>query len=313
MTDHDDTAARCRPRGPGSPGRAVGSRGACPRPDQRGRRPARRSMRRGGQLVAYLRPRWVLPVAATVLAVLGATWQSERQVRDRLDDVMTLDASACRSGAARDWGAPEEVVQPVLPPQAYWGMDPFAEFATLRPGTQEHRNTGAQGRRRRTAARRGGRSPTMNWRGRPMPSGLPPIELVSIARAAAGRRRRSHHSKTSRSRRSRSRPSSSPPSTTRRDRELHRHRPHRHRRPRRTDVQPGVRRDRPSQHAARRPSRRSRAATPAQRQLPAHTAAAPRLRRARSANARCATAPASRHRRRRVSGAQPRHATSRST
>ena len=58
---------------------------------------------RGGQLVAYLRPRWAFPVAATVIAVLGATWQIERQVRHRLDDVMALDASGIR---------------PVLPPWA---------------------------------------------------------------------------------------------------------------------------------------------------------------------------------------------------
>src|SRR6187402_2881047 len=72
---------------------------------------------RGGQLVAYLRPRWALPVAATVLAVLGAAWQIERQVRHRLDDVMALDASGRASGVAPAWGRQEEVVLPVLPPQ----------------------------------------------------------------------------------------------------------------------------------------------------------------------------------------------------
>ena len=137
------------------------------------------------QPAPYLRPRWMLPVAATVLAVLGATWQSERQLRGTLDDLMALDAANHSSGANPAWGRPEEVVRPVLPPQAYWGMDPFAEFATLRPGT--HVTTAGippvgqvegSGLRRSLAARQMAADDELT--DAQAPSALPAIELVSI-------------------------------------------------------------------------------------------------------------------------------------
>jgi hypothetical protein len=195
MTDHDDTqldaalAALARPDAP---------------PDHVARVLARTSAEtasspgdtRGGQLVAYLRPRWAFPVAATVLAVLGATWQIERQVRDRLDDVMALNASHPED-AVHAWGRQEEVDLPVLPPQAYWGMDAFAEFATLRPGARVTASGSARGahasdsivRLSAVALAEAGRSLTaqqttddeLAWA--PVPSGLPVIELESIAPA----------------------------------------------------------------------------------------------------------------------------------
>ncbi|AMY11005.1 hypothetical protein LuPra_04249 [Luteitalea pratensis] len=132
---------------------------------------------RGGQVLVYLRPRWLFPIAATVLAVLGATWQLNRQVETWLP--AETAGSESRPYQLHVWGAPEEIVQPVLPPQAYWGMDPFREFATLRSGTQEHRNTGTQGGRQASAgtARNGAA-----WV--PPPSDLPPIDLESIVAAS---------------------------------------------------------------------------------------------------------------------------------
>ena len=137
--------------------------------------------------LAYLRPRWVLPVAATLFVVLGATWQIERQAKGTLDDAIAMDVSSQQSGH-RAWGAREEIVQPVLPPQAYWGMDPFGEFATLRPGTR----VTAQGVApvghvrdsvvaRSITARRAVADDELTWE--PLPSDLPPIELSSIVPA----------------------------------------------------------------------------------------------------------------------------------
>ncbi len=144
MTDHDDTRVRCRPRGPGSPGPPGRPRRACPRPDQRGRGSARRSTPTAGSVSATCEPRWVLPVAATHAR------RPRSHVAERATGARAARCAGCArcvrepSGALRPGAQPEDVVQPVLPPQAYWGMDPFREFATLRPGTQEHRNAGAQ-------------------------------------------------------------------------------------------------------------------------------------------------------------------------
>ena len=133
---------------------------------------------------AYLRPRWILPVAATVLAVLGATWQIERQARSAFDDATAPDASTHTSGQPA-WGLTEEVVQPVLPPQAYWGMDPFQEFATLRPGTRvtaqallSPSRAGDSFMRHAVRARQMAADDELPWEA--MPTGLPPIELASI-------------------------------------------------------------------------------------------------------------------------------------
>ncbi len=89
---------------------------------------------------------------------------------------MVLDARATVPGAAT-WGAPQDIDRPVLPPQAYWGMDPFAEFATLRPGAFEVTPRAA----RAPVSARKLPAPVLAWA--PMPSGLPPIELDDIAAA----------------------------------------------------------------------------------------------------------------------------------
>jgi hypothetical protein len=77
-------------------------------------------------LRAVLRPRWALPIAATLLLAGGLTWQLGRTGRPALPP----DAAAT---AHVRWGAPPDIDRPVLPPEMYWAMDPFAEFATLRP------------------------------------------------------------------------------------------------------------------------------------------------------------------------------------
>ena len=107
MTDHDDTRLDAALEALARPDAAFGPRGTGPRPDQ-AETASSPVDARGGQLVAYLRPRWILPVAATVLAVLGATWQIERQVRGRLDDVMALGCLAIRPSAAPAWGRQED-------------------------------------------------------------------------------------------------------------------------------------------------------------------------------------------------------------
>lgn len=150
------------------------------------------------QTPVYLRPRWLLPVAATVLVALGATWQIGRHVRGGFDDADGHDASAHASGLPA-WGTPEEVVRPVLPPQAYWGMDPFHEFATLRPGTRVTADavlvTGAAPRQEIAAAQRNGQATLgdalrarqavaddeLTWG--PAASGLPAIDVAAIVPA----------------------------------------------------------------------------------------------------------------------------------
>ncbi|BCS33923.1 hypothetical protein TBR22_A31510 [Luteitalea sp. TBR-22] len=161
----------------------------------------------GLQPAGYLKPRWVLPVAATVLVALGATWQVGR---------LSVAMPGVEVASAPAWGTPQEVDRPVLPPQAYWGMDAFEEWASLRPGVGSresgvgrstpgsglraagtgatagtgHRaaGTGASpgtGRRApgtgRTAGAGSVAAPQMAWV--PVPSGLPPIELEPIAPA----------------------------------------------------------------------------------------------------------------------------------
>jgi hypothetical protein len=80
----------------------------------------------GGRAGGWLRPRWVIPAAASVAVVAGAWWQAARVTPPGL----ALDAA---QAPASTWGAPRDVERPVLPPQMYWAMDPFTEFATLRP------------------------------------------------------------------------------------------------------------------------------------------------------------------------------------
>lgn len=76
-------------------------------------------MPRGG--VAW---RWLLPLAATALAVAAAVWQSDRA--SRRIELPPPKASA-------DWRG-KGVDLPVLPPRAYWEMSATEEFARLRPG-----------------------------------------------------------------------------------------------------------------------------------------------------------------------------------
>ncbi|MBA2355686.1 MAG: hypothetical protein H0V80_13595 [Acidobacteria bacterium] len=73
-----------------------------------------------------------------------------------------------------------DIDRPVLPPQAYWAMDPFAEFATLRPGAFEAAPRPAHSRI--TGSGREPRAPVMAWA--PVPTGLPPTDLEDIAPAA---------------------------------------------------------------------------------------------------------------------------------
>jgi hypothetical protein len=130
----------------------------------------------GLQGAGYPRPRWVLPVAASLVVAAGAAWQVTRQAG--LDGVST--GAGVSVPASSGWGAPEEIDRPVLPPQAYWGMDAFEEWNRLRPGSAtrdrvaEDTGTRAGQRRRQIAA-----NDRLAWV--PEPTGLPPIELTSIA------------------------------------------------------------------------------------------------------------------------------------
>jgi hypothetical protein len=74
---------------------------------------------------------------------------------------------------------------PVLPPQAYWAMDPFVEFEALRPGWRDsgRRNAIVGAGRDESAdasltARDSPADDELAWV--PMPSGLAPIEIASI-------------------------------------------------------------------------------------------------------------------------------------
>ena len=76
---------------------------------------------------------------------------------------------------------------PVLPPQAYWAMDAFAEFETLRPGRLAAARRGnviatsGHDARRPSAAHAAATDDELVWV--PVPSGLAPIELASIVPA----------------------------------------------------------------------------------------------------------------------------------
>ena len=83
-------------------------------------------------VVAGLRPRWVLPLAATALVVLTATWEVVGR-RVALPRPARVHDTANAPNQDEPWGTPRDIVRPVLPPEMYWAMDPLAEFATLRP------------------------------------------------------------------------------------------------------------------------------------------------------------------------------------
>lgn len=141
-----------------------------------------------------LRPRWVLPMAAAVLVALGATWQLGRQTSglDAVIESAEIQSAAFPSG----WGTPEAIDRPVLPPQAYWGMDAFDEWDSLRSGVGNRESrignrtpgsrfpvqgAGASAGTGRQASSRAQDGPVRAWV--PVPSGLPPIELESIVPA----------------------------------------------------------------------------------------------------------------------------------
>jgi hypothetical protein len=137
---------------------------------------------------AYLKPRWLLPVAATLLVVLGATWQGERLVRDRFEAVTGIASGGSVSAPLPAWRTPLEIDRPVLPPQAYWGLDPFHELATLHTGAQELRSPGPRALRdsapadgHPASARQSLADDEGTWV--PASSGLAPIDIVSIAAA----------------------------------------------------------------------------------------------------------------------------------
>lgn len=150
-----------------------------------------------------MQPGWMLPCAATLLAMFAAGWQSERAMRTALERVMdgsadvtrsaTLpvqghtageqmagssvatalpDTSETRPSRARPWGPLRDIARPVLPPEAYWAMSPFEEFKALRASTRAH---ALQRAREPRAERR------LDWV--PQSSRLPPIELTPIATA----------------------------------------------------------------------------------------------------------------------------------
>ena len=88
---------------------------------------------RAGVPVAWMRPQWLVPIAASVVVALGAFWQVS-QIPLVLPKAVQTSGSSGVGDQTYSWGTPREVDRPVLPPQAYWAMDPFEEFRTLRPG-----------------------------------------------------------------------------------------------------------------------------------------------------------------------------------
>lgn len=118
--------------------------------------------------------RWVMPVAASVLVVAGAVWQSTRAARQV--EVAAPAAPATWSGKGVDL--------PVLPPRAYWEMSAVDEFARLRDSRPALAATAPP--RRNTAARTNSAVVDVAHRtagGEPPWSPLPPIELDDIAPA----------------------------------------------------------------------------------------------------------------------------------
>ncbi len=172
-----------------------------------------------------LSPRWALLVAATLIVALTATWhrvrapaiwpelsQTDASTIAEVDAsrvaevdasrVAEVDASARRPYQREAWGTPDEIVQPVLPPQAYWGMDAFEEWRTLGRQPATGKGQPEDGNRQAPGAGHGGvvapfgyavgadaaaPAATPHSRGAddefvwaPVPSGLPEIALSSI-------------------------------------------------------------------------------------------------------------------------------------
>ena len=85
-----------------------------------------------------LRPRWLLPIAATVAAAVGGAWLVEGSLQTRLDVVMGSTFATATADTSENRPSPlirKPVDLPVLPPEAYWAMDPFEEWKRLRPST----------------------------------------------------------------------------------------------------------------------------------------------------------------------------------
>jgi hypothetical protein len=85
-----------------------------------------------------LRPRWLLPIAATVAAALWGAWLVEGSLHTRLD--MVMGSTFATTTADKSENRPYPLIRkpvdlPVLPPEAYWAMDPFEEWERLRPST----------------------------------------------------------------------------------------------------------------------------------------------------------------------------------
>ncbi len=114
--------------------------------------------------------RAALPVAATLLVALVLAWQAAR-APVAWPDVVEMD------GAGR---MDDEIVKPVLPPEAYWAMDAFEEWRSL--GRDAGGRVQASGHQEPVGTRRSqAADDELAWA--PVPSGLPDIELTSIVPA----------------------------------------------------------------------------------------------------------------------------------
>lgn len=117
--------------------------------------------------------RWVMPVAASVLVVVGAVWQSTRAARQV--EVAAPAAPATWSGKGVD--------MPVLPPRAYWEMSAFEEFERLRGGRVADAEIPSSVRPVRAVPRTVA-AVAYHTSGRETPwTSLPPIQLDDIAPA----------------------------------------------------------------------------------------------------------------------------------
>lgn len=111
--------------------------------------------------------RWVLPVTASVLVVVGAVWQSNRASRH---------VQLAPPAASDEWNG-KGVDVPVLPPRAYWEMSAVDEFERLRETAPPARvDLATRGERRPAAVRD---VLARNWA--PHPSSLPPIVIEDIS------------------------------------------------------------------------------------------------------------------------------------
>jgi hypothetical protein len=103
----------------------------------------------------------------------------------RVTDGSSADeADRSESHPYQPWGALREIDRPVLPPQAYWGMDAFEEWRQLGRSAEAAGRQPVIGNRQLTSPRpprEDAAAGPLAWA--PAPSGLPPIELEPIAPA----------------------------------------------------------------------------------------------------------------------------------